>query len=76
MTNDKPKCEKHKMVMEFGDCGRCRGNGYTESDIEDLDDPLTFHADGSCYQCKGSGVSPFPSCETCDEEYQEELFND
>ena len=65
-------CEKHKVPYEDTDCGRCNGNGYTDSDIEDMDNPIEW-ADGNCFQCKGSGVLKDWSCPTCDEEYLMEL---
>lgn len=68
-------CEKHGSEMEYGDCSRCRGEGQTEEDYEDMMCPITWH-NGRCYVCGGSGQSPFPSCYFCDEEYEAEMFND
>lgn len=66
------KCEKHKIEMIRPDCHRCRGNGYTDSDIEDMDNPIEWHNSGDCWQCKGSGAAPWLVCEFCEEDEREE----
>jgi DnaJ-class molecular chaperone len=75
-------CEKHNQPFVDSDCTRCGGNGYTESDIEDMQDPISFHSNGECYRCKGSGVLISWSCPVCDDEIrwedeqEDELMSD
>ncbi len=65
-------CKKHKVQKYYADCSRCDGDGYTQSDLDDLDDPLSF-SDGSCYACKGSGRANYKTCEECELEAREEM---
>lgn len=69
--SEAPICEKHKVKMGIGECYRCGGDGYTDQDIEDMDNPLEF-SDGNCWQCKGTGRG-FYDCELCEEDAQMEL---
>lgn len=63
-------CEKHKSTKkEIGICSRCDGDGFTESDLEDMNDPTTWHNDGRCRQCKGTG-NGFLECPICEEDYR------
>ena len=65
-------CKTHTSVeMTVGTCGRCDGDGYTESDLEDIGDPTKWHDKGTCYQCGGTGHG-FLECDVCEREYQEE----
>ena len=66
-------CEKHKIAKYYDDCDRCNGNGYTDFDIEEMDNPISFHSNGDCYVCKGSGRAPYKSCELCEEEAREAM---
>jgi len=62
-------CEKHKCEMTIADCPRCRGDGYTETDLEAMDNPIEWH-DGRCWQCKGTGSCGF-ECDWCELEAAE-----
>ena len=69
-ANEEQFCKKHpKEKMSHGDCHRCGGNGFTDGDLEDTDDPTTWHNSGNCYSCKGSGLG-FLECEICEEDYR------
>ena len=69
---EKQFCKKHpKVQMTRGDCGRCGGDGYTDRDLEDKDDPTTWHNDGRCHQCRGTGQG-FLECDICEEDYRME----
>lgn len=68
-------CEKHKMAKSYGDCDRCDGRGYTQFDLDEADNPLSWHSDGHCYVCKGSGRAPYKMCELCEQEAYEELMD-
>lgn len=61
------ECKTHKIPFQDSDCPRCGGNGYTESDIDDFNDPFTSSS-GCCYVCKGSGVLKKSFCEECEME--------
>jgi len=71
-------CKDHpKIKMQVGVCNRCDGDGYTESDLEDMGDPLLWHNAGTCYQCKGTGHG-FLECHVCEEDFrmEQEMEND
>lgn len=74
-------CEKHPKTQKVvGDCHRCGGNGFMDSDLEDMDDPISWHSDGRCYSCRGTGDG-FLECPDCEEDYRmqqemEEYSND
>ena len=61
-------CEKHKTAYEDVDCYRCGGDGHTQSDIEEMDNPIAWHDDGNCYMCKGTGSLLNWSCPDCEQE--------
>lgn len=63
----KPKCKTHGTFLEDTDCPRCRGNGYTDSDIEELDNPASWH-DGRCHTCGGTGEVKEWYCPDCEVE--------
>jgi hypothetical protein len=66
-------CDKHpKIKMKIGECYRCGGDGYTDSDIDEMNDPMSWHSDGNCWQCKGTGRG-FLECHVCEMEAEEEL---
>lgn len=68
-------CEKHTTTKKtVGDCSRCDGDGFTQSDLEDMDDPTSWHNDGRCRRCKGTGEG-FLICETCEEEQRQKEEN-
>lgn len=63
-------CKKHtKTKLVVGDCYRCGGEGFTQRDIDDMNDPLEWHNDGNCFQCKGTG-NGFLECPDCEEDYR------
>ena len=63
-------CRQHpKIKMQIGDCPRCGGEGYTQYDLDEMDNPIAWHNDGTCWQCKGTGRG-FLECEVCEEEYR------
>ena len=63
-------CDRHTNTkMIIGECRRCDGNGYTESDIEEMYEPLAWHSDGRCYMCRGTGKG-FLECPICEEEFR------
>lgn len=66
--HSKPKCSRHGNELMDGPCGRCGGDGYTEFDIDEMDNPLAWHDDGSCWQCKGTGVWKKSFCIDCEHE--------
>lgn len=64
------RCEKHPNVVKtHPECNKCDGDGY----VTDLD---SYDEDGisACYMCRGKGISPWKTCEWCDEDYIEEQF--
>lgn len=72
------KCKTHLQTdMVIGDCYRCGGNGFTDSDLDDMDNPLEWHNSGQCYACKGAGKG-FLECPVCEEDYrmEQELEDD
>lgn len=66
-------CEVHKIPLGKVACHRCDGDGYTEWDIEERDNPLSS-SDGSCYRCRGSGT--VTGCADCEEEAHYQMLND
>ena len=71
-------CNKHKNQKLFvGLCYRCGGNGYTDHDLEEMDNPIAWHNDGNCWQCRGTGNGSL-ECPLCEEEaqYQYEIEQD
>ena len=65
------ECQKHKVPLEDVDCPRCRGNGATDSDLDELDNPISWH-DGKCHYCKGHGILAAASCPDCEQEQIDE----
>ena len=62
------KCKTHiDVTLEDDECGRCGGNGYTEQDIEDMNNPVEWHNTGNCWQCKGTGMWKKSLCWKCQE---------
>ncbi len=60
-------CKTHSDIkLDDSDCPRCDGEGFTDSDVEAMDDPLDWHSDGACYSCKGSGVWKNSYCWKCE----------
>lgn len=72
MSEPQKICEKQKSIMTKAECPRCTGNGYTESAIDDRDNPLEF-SNGDCWQGKGTGICGV-ECEDCEREAIEEYY--
>lgn len=65
-----PKCGKHNVVMDVQcDCHVCHGEGM----VEHVDDYGPVPRMETCWSCRGSGISPWPDCWLCIEEYENEL---
>ena len=71
-------CEKHSNVkMEIGGCSTCGGRGSTQFDLDEMDNPIGWHTNGNCWQCKGTGQG-FLECPVCEEDaaMEEEMSYD
>lgn len=72
-SSEIPTCSKHNVPLEDDDCNRCGGNGYTEEDLEEQDDPLLC-GNGTCYRCNGSGILIAWNCPEC--EFEHDVLED
>lgn len=69
-------CKIHtKNEMTIGICNRCDGDGFTEFDLDEMDNPLAWHNKGDCYQCNGTGQG-FLECDICEEDFRHEQESD
>lgn len=60
-----PRCGIHHCVMDrYEECHRCGGDG----DIWVDDDPGMSSHHERCWNCRGTGEEPLPSCGVCVDE--------
>lgn len=64
-------CEKHQIKEYQPECGKCHGDGEVEWD----DDICSIQEMTTCWQCNGSGLSPWTCCEFCEEEFMDRQMN-